>query len=173
MNEGIFWNYLIDLIHQEDIEEVAIDVDVSKEETHGWIGYIMPDNWKHKMIDNYLLEIGVNDIEKFIGDIGIRKAFRFADECEFYEEENYKEALTSDEGLRRLFYAILWGLIDINDRVDYDDNDYITEFNEEEYNTKMGEDDDDDEEEDYEFAVPLPITDEAFAKIGGGVAPSA
>jgi hypothetical protein len=147
MKEGAFWDYLRNLIQQEDIEDIAIDVDISKEETHGWVGYVMPENWKHLLVDKYATDVCINDIEEYIASIGMRRTFRFANECDFYEEENYKEALQYEDGLRRLFYAMLWVLIDINDNKDCDGEEYINEFEEDDYKTQMGDDQESDDEE--------------------------
>ena len=161
---GEFWRYLNSVGDNDSLEEIAIEIDMSREDTHGLIGYIMPEDWMYQFVDKCASEIDIKDIDKYIGEIGIRLAFRYACECEFYEEEDFKEALSTDAGVRRLFYAILWGLIDINDKGENDDETYITEYNEEDYMEQMSPDDDE-VDDNYEFAIPV-ITDEAFAKIG-------
>ena len=161
---GEFWRYLNSLGDNDSLEEIAIEIDMSKEDTAGLIGYIMPEDWKFQLVDKCASEIDIKKIDKYIGEIGIRLAFRYACECEFYEEEDFKEALSTDAGVRRLFYAILWGLIDINDKGENDDETYITEYNEEDYMEQMSPDDDE-VDDNYEFAIPV-ITDEAFVKIG-------
>lgn len=167
VNEGKFWDYLKNLIDDDDVNDYFADeVDRYNEADRNIIGYVMPENWKHQLIDKYATEISVDDIEKYIGELGIRKAFRIADDCGFYEEDNYKDALTSNAGLRRLFYAILWLFIDINDKYNFDiDELYVNEYDLEGYNAVMYPDD----------LVPEiePITDHDLDKIGKAVAKAA
>ena len=105
-------------------------------------GYNVPEDWKYSLIDYLCCLPTIDEVEIFIGELGIRKAFKLVDEYSYYEEENYKEALTTDDGLRRLFYCILDVIITINPK--------LTEITKKEYNNIKNryEDSDNDEEED-------------------------
>lgn len=157
-SDNDFTRYMRNLIDQGDIEDAAYMVE-PLEDDRG-CGYVMPDDWKHSMVDGFASNIDIDDLEQYIGEIGIRKAFRLADDCGFYDEDDYKKALTTEEGLRRLFYAILYGLIDINENSSsigdpyirtYETNDEyvdaIREAEEEEEGTEEEETEDEDEEE--------------------------
>jgi hypothetical protein len=166
---GEFWRYLNSIGDNDNLKEMedgdeGVRVDRELEDTHGLIGYVLPEDWKYKFVDKCSAEIDIKKIDKYIGEIGFRLAFKFACECEFYEEEDFKEALSTDAGVRRLFYAMLWGLIDINDRCNTDNNmPYFEEVDKDAYEEMMNPAEDEEVIE-YEFVVP--ITDDAFAKIG-------
>jgi hypothetical protein len=75
---------------------------------------------------------------------------------------------------------MLWVLIDINDNKDCDGEEYVNEFEEDDYKTQMGDDQEsDDEESDDEQDLEEDETEEArlqrhirmgLIEIGGGVA---
>jgi hypothetical protein len=110
------WLYKLDLDYLiDDIENMEYDC---KEDDDNTIGYNMPENWRHLLIDDLCGSPSIDDVEIFLGELGFRKAFRLANECGCYEEDDYKEALTTDGGLRRLFYAVLDALILVNDEVE-------------------------------------------------------
>jgi hypothetical protein len=77
-------------------------------------GYNVPEDWRFCLIDDIAMKPTIDEIDTFIGELGIRTAFQLADECGFYEEEDYKKALTSREGLRRMFFCILYAIIITN-----------------------------------------------------------
>lgn len=130
------------------------------------IGYAMKDGWKFELINNLVDTISVEKCDRFIGDFGIRNAYRS------FENNGFGDKfpnLGEDDGMKQLMFHILYDIVVLCDEIE----EIETEEFEKLYADFNEEDDDDDEEEDYEFAVPLPITDEMIAKIGGGVAPSA
>lgn len=96
--------------------------DGGDDETDFGFGYVMPENWKHQIIDDLVVDMDVDDVETYIGEIGIRKALRIADDCGFYEEEDMKDALSTDAGIKRLFYAIMWSFIELADGVEECEN---------------------------------------------------
>lgn len=153
---GAFYRWLYDLDLDTDFVDRIGEIDGN--EDGGKIGYNMPENWRHLMLDQLACVPTIDEVEIFLGELGIRKAFKLADECGYYEEEDYKEALTTDGGLRRLFYAVLDALILTNDELDEIEIGQYREWF-----------DDDEEDEEDEDAI-VPITDEEFEKIGGAVA---
>jgi hypothetical protein len=118
-----FHQWLIDLYLDQFIYDMDIVVDGKEDDDDNSIGYIMPEDWKYTLIDNLAMIPTIDEIETFIGELGIRKAFKLADESGFYEEEDYKEALTTDEGLRRMFYMILYTLIEVDKDIEEVDED--------------------------------------------------
>lgn len=165
-SDNDFTRYMRNLIDQGDIEDEAYSIDTQEEGK--WCGYVMPDDWKHSMVDGFATNIDIDDLEKYIGEIGIRKAFRLADDCGFYDEEDYKKALTTEEGLRRLFYAILYGLIDINERSSSIGDPYIRTYEtNDEYVDALREAEDEEETEDEE------TEEQDVALISGSVASAA
>jgi hypothetical protein len=137
---GAFYRWLYELelgFLVEEIEGMEVDCDEDNDDT---IGYNMPENWRHLLIDYLCGSPSIDDVEIFLGELGIRKAFRLADECGYYEEDDYKEALTTDDGLRRLFFVVLDALILTNDD--------LTEVEEDEYREHFPIEEDEDSEDD-------------------------
>ena len=133
------------------------------------IGYAMEDGWKYEMINNIVDTISVEKCDRFICDFGIRNAYNCYENNGLGDECDECPILAEDYGMKQLMFHILYDIVVLCDEIE----EIETKEFEKLYADFNEEDDDDDEEEDYEFAVPLPITDEAFEKIGGGVAPSA
>jgi hypothetical protein len=130
-----------------------------------WV-YDISEDWKHPLVDRMCMEIDIDDAEKIISEIGIRKVMKKYNESDFYNDDNPPD-LSTDMGIRQVLYLLLYERLNINDE-------YYEEITKQEYDEwideHIQEDDDDEEEEEDEI---VPITDEAFVRIGGGVAPSA
>lgn len=133
--------------------------DGGDDETEFGYGYVMPENWKHQIIDDLVVDMDVDDIEIYIAEIGIRKALKIADDCGFYEDDCMREALTTDQGIKRLFYAIMWSFIELDDGVKEVEQDEYERIYEE--NAVNDEDEDEDENNDL------------IERISGAVAPCA
>lgn len=130
-----------------------------------WV-YAISEEWKHTLFDRLATEIDIDVAEKIIGEVGIRKVMKLANDSGFYE--NGLPELWEDKGIRQVFYNLLDDTLDINEE-------YYDEITKEEYDEWVAEhieNDDEDEDEEDEDAI-VPITDEEFEKIGGGVAPCA
>jgi hypothetical protein len=133
-----------------------------------WV-YNIDEEWKHPLVDRMCCEIDINDVEKIIGEIGIRKVMMKYKESDYYNDYTFPD-LSTDLGIRQVFYMLLDERLGINEE-------YYEELTKQEYDEWIDEhipaDDDDEEEEDDNDGAIVPITDEAFARIGGGVAPCA
>lgn len=81
-------------------------------------GYNMPEGWKHTMVDEFINDMSIGDIETFINDIGFIKCLNLANDCGFYDEDDYKKALLSKDGLCRFFYCVLYQMIEIADGIE-------------------------------------------------------
>jgi hypothetical protein len=144
-----------------------------------WV-WDMDEDWRHKLIDNLVCGIDIDYIEEMIADIGFRKCCKIADDIGFCEDMTLED-LSTDMGMRKLFYCVLcehldcvadldgdgytqikeqeWeALKEINDGDDYRDTESHNSWSE------HGESEDEDEDE------IVPITDEALDRIGGKVA---
>ena len=106
------WLYNLNLFDWVDAIDGGLE---ERTDDYSKTGYCMPCDWNHSLIDELAMFPTIEEVEVFLGEVGFRKAFKLADECGYYEEADYKVALTTDEGLRRLFFAVLDALIVIND----------------------------------------------------------
>jgi hypothetical protein len=133
-----------------------------------WV-YDISEDWKHPLVDRMCMEIDIDDAEKIISEIGIRKVMKKYKESDYYNDDTFPD-LSTDLGIRQVFYVLLDERLNINDE-------YYEEITKQEYDEwideHIQEDDDDEEDEDDNDGAIVPITDEAFVRIGGGVAPSA
>jgi hypothetical protein len=104
-----------------------------EEETEYGYGYVMPDGWKHQIIDDLVADMDVDEIDTFIGEIGIRKAFKIADDSGIYEDDT--RAFLTDDGIKKLFFAILYSIIELADGVEQceDRDEYEQEIESEEW----------------------------------------
>ena len=131
-----------------------------------WV-YNISEEWKHTLFDRLATEIDIDVAEKIIGEVGIRKVMKLANDSAFYDDEGGLPELWTDMGIRKVFYNFLDDTLDINEE-------YYTEITKEEYDEWVAEHiENDDEEDDEDEDAIVPITDEEFEKIGGGVAPCA
>lgn len=78
-------------------------------------GYSLPDGWKHEYIDKLVCELDVDWIEEYIGELGIRKAFKLYEDMGFGDEPPNP---TDDKGLQMLFYGVLYEILTINDSIE-------------------------------------------------------
>jgi hypothetical protein len=154
------------------------DFELGDEEFEVWI-WDFDEDWKHKMIDNLVCSLLINDIEKMIADIGFRECCKIANDTGFCEDMTLED-LSTDMGMRKLFYCVLDCHLDC--RADLDGEGYrqITEEDweawrerrddgeESDHNSWSDHGESEDEEEDEDEIVP--ITDEALDRIGGKVA---
>jgi len=154
-------------------ETEVVDTEGPENVFEDLFGYNMPDGWKHKMVDEFINDMSIQDIKTFINDIGFIKCVELVNNCEFYEEEEGSlKALLTNDGLRRFFYCVMYEMIEIADGVeetniptwqvhfgDYWDPNHIND----------SDDDNDDDSDDDEEQI-VPITDEALDRIGGAVA---
>jgi hypothetical protein len=124
------------------------------------IGYAMKDGWKFQMMNDIVEKISVDKCERFICDFGIRNAYK----C--YENNGFGNEfpnLGDDDGMKELMFHILYDIVVLCDEIE--------EIETEEFEKLFADfDDDDEEEEDDNDGAIVPITDEAFVRIGGGVA---
>jgi hypothetical protein len=87
----------------------------------------MPDSWKHELIDNIVTETSIDDIDKYIGQLGIRKAFNLYEDMGIGDEP---PNLATDDGLMSMFYGVLDQIFDIGegveqiDKEEYDNQDW-------------------------------------------------
>jgi hypothetical protein len=131
------------------------------------IGYAMKDGWKFELINNIVDTISVDKCERFICDFGIRNAYKsFENNGIDVDFPNLGE----DIGMKQLMFQILYDIIVLCDEIE----EITTDDFELLFDGDMDDDDDDDDTDDNEEDDEIvPITDEAFALIGGGVAPCA
>ena len=143
-----FKKYLYNLEKNElRIEETAFILTNGSTSTKG---YKMPDGWKHELIDNIVVETPIDDIEKYIGQLGIRKAFNLYEDMGIGDEP---PNLATDDGLMWMFYGVLDQIFDIGegveqiDKEEYDNQDWTwNQETEPEY-------DDPEEEEEEEVEI--------------------
>jgi hypothetical protein len=88
-------------------------------------GYKMPDSWKHELIDNIVVETPIDDIEKYIGQLGIRKAYKLYDDMGVGDEQPNP---ATNDGLMLLFYGVLDQIFNIGEGVE--------EIDKEQYNNQ-------------------------------------
>jgi hypothetical protein len=102
------------------------------------VGYAMKDSWKFDLINEVFTPMNVNEMEIYIGELGIRRAFRYAYDCGFGDDEDLK--LYEESGLRQLFYKVIYHSLDLNYNVEMIDY-------EKDYDLQMGRKDDDDDDD--------------------------
>jgi len=117
--------------------------------------YNIDEEWKHMLVDGLATNTDIDVIEKIIGEIGFRKVMEKVHNCDYYQDA--LPELWTELGIRQVFYILLEEFVKINDE-------FYKEITEAEYNEWFDEDDDEDDD------AIVPITDEEFEKIGGGVA---
>ena len=100
-------------------------------------GYSMPEMWKHKYIDNLVSELDVDLIEKMIGELGIRKAFKLYEDMGVGDPNPAK-----DKGLQQLFYGVLYQIIQVHDVIEP-----IEKEEYDKYAWEIGNNDESDDEE--------------------------
>lgn len=126
-------------------------------------GYKMPDGWKHELIDNIVVETHIDDIEKYIGELGIRKAFKLYDDMGIGDEPPNP---ATDDGLMSLFYGVLDQIIKIGEGVEQIDKE---QYDNQTWTWNQETQPEYDEDEDYE-EEPEP---EPEPEYGGLVAAAA
>jgi hypothetical protein len=101
------------------------EVDTS---VYGKVGYVMKEGWKFELLNDLLEEINVDDMEKYIGELGIRNAFEYADTCGFGDDADLK--LWTDAGLQSLFFKIMYHTMEVCFNVESfdDEEEYKKEF---------------------------------------------
>lgn len=75
-------------------------------------GYHLPDGWKFDMVDSIVEDIYIDDIEKYIGEIGIRECCKIIKDSDMFGDE--LPDLSTDLGLKQVFYCILYNAIEMN-----------------------------------------------------------
>jgi hypothetical protein len=110
-------------------------------------GYIMPDSWKHELIDTIVTETPIDDIETYIGELGIRKAFKLYEDMGIGDEHPNP---ATDGGLFLLFYGVLYQIIEIGEGVEEIDSEQYHNYNWGAGNPWDEEEDDEEDEEDEE-----------------------
>ncbi len=160
------WNEELEL---DDEDNFKYDVCVINDGNYEWreFAYNINEEWKHPLVDRMCEEIDIDDIEKIIGEIGIRNVMKKYKESDYYNDDNLPD-LSTDLGIKQVFYVLLDEILNINDE-------YYKEITKEEYDEWIEshiqeELDYDEEEEDDNDGAIVPITDDAFALIGCGVA---
>ena len=120
------------------------------------------EDWRHNLIER-LVCIRIEHIEKLIADIGIRNAFKLANDTGLCEDMTLED-LTTDLGMRKIFYCLLDEHLTINVQFEDATEDEWFDFIETGENYWSGDEDSEDDDE------IVPITDEALDRIGGKVA---
>jgi hypothetical protein len=155
-----FKKYLYNLEKNElCIEETAFILTNGSTSTKG---YKMPDGWKHELIDNIVTETSIDDIDKYIGQLGIRKAFNLYEDMGIGDEP---PNLATDDGLMSMFYGVLDQIFDIGegveqiDKEEYDNQDWTwNQSNQPEYDDPEEEEEEEDEEETEAFEEAIANT---------------
>ena len=152
-------------------ETEVVDMEGPENVFEDLFGYNMPDGWKHNMVDEFITDMSIKDIETFINDIGFIKCCQMVLNSGIYEQDNPLEALLTNEGLRKFFYCVLYEMIEIADGIEeINIPTFIVHFGPywDPNHTNDSDDDSDDDEEQI-----VPITDEELDRISGAVAPVA
>jgi len=112
-----------------------------------WV-YNINEEWKHPLVDRMCSEISVDKIEEIIGEVGIRKVMKLYNNSDY--QHNIPD-LSTDLGLRQVFYVLLDEVIGINDKFyeeitkkEYDE--WVAEHIEPEEPEEDEEEDDEDED---------------------------
>ena len=100
-------------------------------------GYSLPDGWRHEYIDKLVCELDVDWIEEYIGELGIRKAFKLYEDMGIGDEHPNP---TTNLGLQQLFYGVLYEIFTINDSIE--------SIEKEEYDKYDWQDEEDESEDD-------------------------
>lgn len=95
----------------EDLADI-VNGEYVEDNMNGLIGYILPIDWRYLLLDYFAKRPSIDEIEAFIGELGIRKAFALADKCGFYNGD--LNSLKTDDGIRHLFLCILDAIIITN-----------------------------------------------------------
>ena len=95
-------------------------------------GYIMPDEWKRDLIEAICDLADLDEIDEFICEIGFRRAIEYAsspNSCGLDDIACPMNTLGTDEGMRELFVAIMWGMLEFADGVkEVEKEEYIAHF---------------------------------------------
>ena len=78
-------------------------------------GYEMPNNWKMSMIDDIINDETLEDMEKYINEIGIDKATKIVMECPYYDDE--LPDITDEVGLKHFFLLMMYEIIGIGEGI--------------------------------------------------------
>ena len=92
-------------------------------------GYVMECDWKYQLIEYLIDDVNAADIETYIGELGIRRAYRYADASDFVE---LNDDLRTYEGLKSIFFKIMDHIMELSPNV--------YEVEEEEYKKEMEKD---------------------------------
>jgi hypothetical protein len=89
-------------------------------------GYAMECDWKYQLIDYLIEDVNAADIETYIGELGIRRAYRYADASDFVE---LNDDLRTYEGLKSFFFKIMDHIMDLSPNVyEVEEQDYKKQF---------------------------------------------
>jgi hypothetical protein len=158
-----FDNWLIGKRWDEELNQDDDDFhfdNTNVNERWEWV-YSISEEWKHTLFDRLVMEIDIDDAEKIIGEIGIRKVMKKYKESDYYNDDNIPD-LSTDLGIRQVFYILLDETLKINE-------DYYEEITEEEFDEWFAVLFQEDDQEEEDEAI-VPITDEELDRIGGVVA---
>lgn len=121
---GAFERFAGEIDLMREVEKDDSELEMTKYWIDGkelWVVSI-DEEWKHNLFGR-LVCIDINLIENIIGDVGIRRAFKIVDECGINDDSMTLEELSSDIGMRKIFYCILDQQLGINDGFDEIDED--------------------------------------------------
>lgn len=88
-------------------------------------GYTMPDGWRHKLIDELATNEDIGNIERYIGEFGLRRAWKMVKDSDYFYD-NLPD-ISTDLGFRQIFYVMLDEIIQLGDNVKQVDT--LEEFN--------------------------------------------
>jgi hypothetical protein len=89
-------------------------------------GYVMECDWKYQLIEYLIEDVNAADIETYIGELGIRRAYRYADASDFVE---LNDDLRTYEGLKSFFFKIMDHIMELSPNVyEVEEEDYKKQF---------------------------------------------
>ena len=84
--------------------------------------YAMEIDWKYQLIEHLIDDVNAADIETYIGELGIRRAYRYADASDFVELD---DDLRTYEGLKAFFFKIMDHIMELCSNVyEIDEDEY-------------------------------------------------
>ena len=87
--------------------------------------YGMECDWKYQLIEHFIDDLNAADIEIYIGELGIRRAYRYADASDFVE---LNDDLRTYEGLKVFFFKIMDHIMELCPNVKEIDEDEYREL---------------------------------------------
>jgi hypothetical protein len=86
----------------------------------------MECDWKYQLIEYLIEDVNAADIETYIGELGIRRAYRYADASDFVE---LNDDLRTYEGLKSFFFKIMDHIMELSPNVyEVEEEDYKKQF---------------------------------------------